>query len=147
MALPRITATGNLTKDPDLRFTASGVARTNLSIACNDARKTDSGWEEGEPTYLEIVAWRNLAQNVVETLNKGDTVTVTGRLRTRKYEKDGETRSVTEVDADSIALDLKRHCATVQRVTRRESTDGVSVDPWATPGAHDSVDDDDIPPF
>lgn len=144
MALPRITATGNLTRDPDLGFTPSGVARANLSIACNDARKTDTGWEEGEPTYLNVTAWRALAENVTESLRKGDTVTVTGRLRTRKYEKDGETKSITEVDADSIAFDLKRSSMTVHRVARKESTD-VSDDPWTTPGAHDRV--DDIPPF
>lgn len=146
MALPRITATGNLTRDPDITFTQSGVARTNLSIACNDARKTDNGWEEGEPTYLNITAWRQLAENVCESLRKGDTVTVTGRLRTRKYEKDGETKTVTEVDADSVALDLKRHSATLHRTARRDSTDAPTDDPWTSAGAHDRL-DDDIPPF
>jgi single-strand DNA-binding protein len=142
MALPRITATGNLTRDPDLSFTQSGVARANLSIACNDARKNDAGqWEEGEPTFLNITAWRQVAENVTESLRKGDTVTVTGRLRTRKYEKDGETKSITEVDADSIALDLKRHAATSRRVDRQEATYASNDDPWSTAGAHDGLDE------
>lgn len=145
MALPRITGTGNLTRDPDLTFTPSGVARANLSVACNDRKQDENGkWIDGETTYLNVTAWRALAENVAESLRKGDAVTVTGRLRTRKYEKDGETKSITEVDADSIAFDLKRSSVTVHRVARKESTD-VSDDPWTTPGAHDQL--DDIPPF
>lgn len=144
MALPRITATGNLTKDPDIGFTTSGIARANLRIACDDNRKTDTGWEKGETTFLNATAWRRLAENAVETLRKGDTVTIVGRLRTRSYEQDGETKSVTEIDADSIAIDLTKAAATVHRIARKESTDATD-DPWTTPGAHDQL--DDIPPF
>jgi single-strand DNA-binding protein len=146
MALPRITATGNLTRDPDLTFTQSGIARCNIAVACNERKQDENGkWLDGETTYVDVVLWRQMAENACETLQKGDAVTVTGRLRTRTYEKDGDTRKITEVDADSVALDLRRSSAKVNRATRREATDGVSVDPWATPGAHDLA--DEIPPF
>lgn len=145
MALPRISATGNLTKDPDLGFTPTGVARANLAIACNERKNQDGKWVDGDTTYLDVVAWREVAENAVETLRKGDAVTVIGKLRTRQYEKDGETRKVTEVDAESIAFDLRKHSATVNRITRGEPRDAVSSDPWTSPGAHDRV--DDIPPF
>jgi single-strand DNA-binding protein len=146
MALPRISATGNLTRDPDLSFTASGIARANLSIACNDRKQDENGkWVDGDTTYLDVVSWRQFAENIAESLRKGDTVTVTGRLRTRKYEKDGETKSITEVDADSIALDLKRHAATSRRVDRQEATYASNDDPWSSAGAHERL--DDTPPF
>lgn len=147
MALPRVTATGNLTRDPDLTFTPSGIARANLSIACNDRKQDDDGkWVDGDTTYINVTVWRQFAENVAESLRKGDTVTVAGRLRTRSYEKDGQTHKVTEVEADSIAPDLRRATAKVNRVTRKEATSAPQDDPWSTPGAHDRV-VDDIPPF
>lgn len=139
MALPYVQATGNLTGDPDLTFTSSGAARLRLTIACNQRilDRQSNTWSDGEPCYLSITVWREMAENVAETCRKGDPVTVVGRLKQRKWEQDGQTRTAYEVDADSVAVDLRRRKATLHRVERTSST-AAADDQWAS---------DEIPPF
>lgn len=135
MTLPSITAAGNLTADPELKFTHSGVARCSFTVACGERKQVDGKWVDGDTTFLRVVCWRQLAENAAESLSKGSGVTITGRLRQRKYEKDGETKQIEEVDAWTIAVDLGRQVASPRRVTRDASQAHASIDddPWAVP--------------
>ena len=109
MALPQITLTGNLTQDIELRYTPSGKPVATAKIACNERKLDNNQWIDGETCYITVTIWNSAAENSVQTINKGDTVTVTGKLTQRKYTtKDGQERSVYEVIADSIAADLRR---------------------------------------
>lgn len=134
MALPRIQLVGNLTSDPQLAFTASGIARANLRVACNDRKKDQATgqWTDGDTVYLDVTCWRTLAENVAESLTKGDTVLVTGTLRSRTYDgKDGTQREAWQVDAYTVAPDLARATAKVHRATRT-SQQPVQDDHWST---------------
>lgn len=119
MALPQITATGNLTEDPVLRHTKSGDPVVNLRLACNERKKDDQGnWTDGRTVYLSVSAWRTLADVAVEELAKGMEITVTGRLSTREYTTQaGETRTSVEIDADTIARTLGRRKASAPSAT------------------------------
>lgn len=115
MSLPRITATGNLVADPDLRFLNSGTAVANFRIACGSRRKNrDTGqWEDGDTTFLTVNAWKGLGENIASQASKGTKVTVEGRLKQREYTtKDGSNRTVFEVEADEIALPVSRFADT-----------------------------------
>jgi single-strand DNA-binding protein len=117
-----VTFTGNTTRAPELRFTPSGAAVCNFGLAVNRSWKNQqtNEWEE-ETTFLDVVCWRQLAENVAESIDKGARVTVIGRLDQRSWETDtGEKRSKIEVVADEVAAALSR--ATVQ-VTRNERRD------------------------
>ena len=120
MADNSITVAGNLTRDPELRFTQSGQARANLGIAVNRRwmnRQTNE-WEE-EVSFFNIVCWRDLAENVSESLSKGSRVIVTGRLAQRTWEPpEGEQRSIVEIVADEIGPSLRWATAQVTRTPR-----------------------------
>lgn len=135
MADNNITLVGNLTRDPELRYTPSGQPMCKLGIAVNRKwqNRTTSEWEE-QTSFFNIVAWRELAENAGESLAKGSRVVVTGRLEQRSYETpDGEKRSVVEVVADDIAPSLRWATAKVERNERR-GADGASSD-GGGPGA------------
>jgi single-strand DNA-binding protein len=123
MADNTVTVVGNLTRDPELRFTPSGQANASFGIAVNrrwQNRQTQE-WEE-QVSYFNVVCWREMAENSAETLTKGMRVVVTGRLDQRSWEtQDGDKRSVIEITADEIAPSLR--WATAQ-VTRNERSDG-----------------------
>ena len=104
MALPRITIVGNLTADPELRYTQSGKPVVNLRVAANDRRKNDQGeWVDGSSTFLDVTVWRN-AEAVARKLNRGSKVLILGELKQREYEtKTGEKRTAYEVAADEVA--------------------------------------------
>jgi single-strand DNA-binding protein len=124
MTLPAVTLTGNLVEDPALRFTASGLAVVSFRVACGSRKfdKATNEWSDGDTTFLDVSAWRQTAENVAESVVKGTTVTVTGRLKQRSYDaNDGTKRTVYEVDADSIAIDLARCTADVRKVAREQS--------------------------
>ena len=103
--------TGNLTDDPELRYTPNGVPVTNFRLAVTPRIKdANGGWRNGETTFLPVNVWRDMAENVAESLSKGVRAVVTGRLRTRSWETDdGQKRSVTELDADEVAPSLRFH--------------------------------------
>jgi single-strand DNA-binding protein len=108
MALPTITAIGNLTFDPDFSVTQSGLSRCRLRIACNDRKKVDGEWVDGETTFIDVVLWRTLAETAGDSLIKGEAVLVTGKLRVRQYEnKDGQKATAVEIEANTIAKVLK----------------------------------------
>ena len=110
MASDNFTAqVGNLTGDPELRFTQNGTAVANFSLAVNQRVKAEDGtWRDGETSFFKVNVWRDQAENVAESLGKGHRAVVLGRLRTRTWEtQEGEKRTSTEIDADEVAPSLK----------------------------------------
>ena len=105
----QITMTGNLVADPELRYTPKGIAVLNARIASTPRMQRGGEWvDAGDTVFLGLIAWRKLAENVAETLRKGQRVNVTGRLRQRTYEVEGGgKRTVYEIHADEIAPSLK----------------------------------------
>ena len=137
-----ITVVGNLVDDPELRFTPSGAAVANFRVASTPRtfdRQTNE-WKDGDPLFLSCSVWRQAAENVAESLQKGMRVVVQGRLKSRQYEtREGEKRTVFEIDVDEVGPSLKYATAKVTRATRSGGggfTGGQSApadDPWATP--------------
>lgn len=116
-----ITVVGNLVADPELRFTPSGAAVANFRIASTPRRfdAESKQWVDGEALFLTCNVWRQAAENVAESLSKGMRVMVTGRLRQRSYEtREGEKRSVFEVEVDDVGPSLKYATAQVARTPR-----------------------------
>ena len=99
-----ITVIGNTTDAPELRFTQGGHAVATLTVAHNHKRGEG---KDDETTFVRVNCWRDLAENVAESIGKGDRVVVIGRLRIRSYDKDGETKWITEVEADEVAPSLR----------------------------------------
>lgn len=122
-----ITVVGNIVADPELRFTPSGAAVANFRIASTPRsfnRQTNQ-WEDGEALFLTVNVWRQAAENVAESLSKGMRVIVTGRLKQRSYEtREGEKRSVFEVEADEVGPSLTFAKADVQRTPRGGNSGG-----------------------
>jgi len=142
-----ITVVGNLVDDPELRFTPSGAAVANFRIASTPRtfdRQTNE-WKDGEALFLTCSVWRQAAENVAESLQKGMRVVVQGRLKSRQYEtREGERRTVFEIDVDEVGPSLKYATAKVTRASRSGSGGYGSSgggggqsqpadDPWATP--------------
>ena len=129
-----ITLIGNLTSDPELRFTPSGAAVANFTVASTPRtfdRQTQE-WKDGEAMFLNCAAWRNLAENVAESLTKGSRVIVSGRLRSRSYEgREGDKRTVFEVEVDEIGPSLRYATAKVTRTT----SSGGGGGSWSSGGA------------
>lgn len=121
-----ITVIGNLTNDPELRFTPSGSAVANFTIASTPRTfdRQSNEWKDGETLFLRAAVWREAAENVAESLTKGMRVIVTGRLKSRSYEtKEGEKRTVIELEVDEIGPSLRYANAKVNR-TQRSSGQG-----------------------
>lgn len=121
MADNTVTLIGNLTREPELRFTNSGQAQAKMGMAVNRRwQNRQSGeWEE-RTSFFNVVAWGGLAENVAHSLPKGCRVVVTGRLEQREYEpQDGEKRSVIEVIADEIGPSLRWATANIEKNDRR----------------------------
>lgn len=129
-----VTIVGNLTEDPELRFTPSGVAVAKFSVAVN--RRTydrqANEWKDGGADYHRVTAWRAVAENIAETLTKGMRVIVVGDLRSHSWtdSKTNEKRYGWEIDADAVGPDLSFATAKVTKTAKR--TDGAPDDPWAT---------------
>ncbi len=149
-----ITVVGNLVDDPELRFTPSGAAVANFRIASTPRtfdRQTNE-WKDGEALFLTCSVWRQVAENVAESLQRGMRVVVQGRLKSRQYEtREGERRTVFEIDVDEVGPSLRYATAKVTKASRSggggygggsQSSGGSSQssrgpssseDPWATP--------------
>jgi single-strand DNA-binding protein len=111
-----VTLIGNLTDDPELRFTPNGAPVANFRLAVTPRIRQGDTWTDGETSFFRINCWRQLAENVAETLGKGARAIVIGRLRMRSWETDeGDKRSVVEVEADEVAPSLKFATAKVER--------------------------------
>jgi single-strand DNA-binding protein len=166
-----ITVIGNLTDDPELRFTPSGAAVAKFRVASTPRfmdRQTNE-WKDGEPLFLTCNVWRQAAENVAESLQRGARVIVSGRLRQRSYEtRDGEKRTVIELEVDEIGPSLRYATAKVQKMSRsggggggfgsgggnnQGGGGGNFDDPWATAAPASSASGsgggnfDDEPPF
>jgi len=115
-----ITLIGNLTNDPELRFTPAGAAVANFTIASTPRTfdKNSNEWKDGETLFLRSSVWREAAENVAESLTKGMRVIASGVLKQRSYEKDGEKRTVIEFEVDEIGPSLKYANAKVNRTQR-----------------------------
>jgi single-strand DNA-binding protein len=123
----QITVIGNLTNDPELRFTPSGSAVSNFTLASTPRtfNRQTNGWEDGETLFLRASVWREAAENVAETLKKGMRVIASGRLKSRQYEtKEGEKRTVIELEIDEIGPSLRYANATVNRTQRGNQQQG-----------------------
>ena len=159
-----ITVIGNLVDDPELRFTASGVAVANFRIASTPRMfdKASGEWKDGDSLFLSCSVWRQYAENVAESLTKGTRVIVTGRLKQRSYEtQSGERRTVVEIEVDEVGPSLRNATAKVARVARDGGYGGGTgggfnaaaatppADPWAAqPAAGDAWGGGgDQPPF
>ena len=161
-----ITVIGNLTDDPELRFTPSGAAVAKFRVASTPRfldRQTNE-WKDGEPLFLTCNIWRQAAENVAESLQRGARVIVSGRLRQRSYEtREGEKRTVMELEVDEIGPSLKYATAKVQKMQRSSGGGGFGSggggnasgggggfdDPWASaaPTGGGSGGYDEEPPF
>ena len=136
-----VTFNGNLTADPELRFTPSGKAVANFTLA-NTPRRRDpqsKEWTDGETLFLPVTVWGELAENVSESLAKGMRVIAAGTLGARSFTtKDGDKRTVTELNADLVGPDLKYATAKVTKVSRNQNGDGGSGYNQAPPPADEA---------
>jgi single-strand DNA-binding protein len=147
-----VTVVGNLTNDPELRFTPSGAAVASFTVASSSRYldKQTQEWKDGEPLYMRCSVWRQYAENVAESLQKGMRVIVQGRLKQRSYEtREGEKRTVVEMEVDDVGPALRYATAKVNRVQRQggfgDNGGGGGApadDPWASGPAVS-----DEPPF
>jgi single-strand DNA-binding protein len=134
-----ITVVGNLTADPELRYTQSGLAVANFTIASTPRtfdRQTND-WKDGDPLFLRASVWREHAEHVAGSLSKGTRVVATGQLKMRQYEtNEGEKRTSTELDVHEIGASLRYATAQVTRVPRSDgsSTTPAAEEPWAASG-------------
>jgi single-strand DNA-binding protein len=104
----QVTLTGNLTDDPELRFTPNGVAVANFRLAVDQRVWDSDGWKDGEPSYFRVNVWRDQAEHVSRSLQKGARCVVVGRLKSRSWETpEGQRRSSVEVDAEEVGLSLR----------------------------------------
>jgi single-strand DNA-binding protein len=160
-----ITVVGNLTADPELRFTPSGAAVASFTIASTPRTfdKNTNEWKDGEALFLRCSIWRQAAENVAESLQRGMRVIAQGRLKQRSYEtREGEKRTVIELEVDEIGPSLKYATAKVNRTQRGSSSGGgygssgsegggggsaPADDPWGSAPAASGGGFSDEPPF
>src|ERR1700709_2540613 len=122
-----ITVVGNLTNDPELRFTPSGQAVASFTVASTPRTldKQSNEWKDGDPLFLRCTVWRQAAENVAETLHKGFRVIVQGRLKQRSFEtREGEKRTVVELDVDEVGPSLRYATARSNRAGRSGGNGG-----------------------
>ncbi len=145
-----ITVIGNITGDPELRFTPSGAAVANFTVASTPRAfdRQSNEWKDGETLFMRCSVWRDAAENVAESLQRGTRVIASGRLKSRSYEtKEGEKRTVVELEVDEIGPSLRYASAKVTKTQRGSGQGsgggfggggggGSSEDPWATGGGN-----------
>src|SRR3954463_1067966 len=122
-----ITVVGNLTSDPELRFTPSGQAVASFTVASTPRSldRQSNEWKDGDPLFLRCTVWRQAAENVAETLHKGFRVIVQGRLKQRSFEtREGEKRTVVELDVDEVGPSLRYATARVNKAGRSGGNGG-----------------------
>jgi single-strand DNA-binding protein len=147
-----ITLIGNLTDDPELRYTPNGAAVANFTVASTPRflDKATNEWKDGETLFLRCSIWKQAAENVAESLTRGTRVILSGRLKQRSYEtKEGEKRTVYEVEVDEIGPSLRNATAKVNKTTRSGagSFGGPADDPWGSPAPARVGGGADEPPF
>jgi single-strand DNA-binding protein len=154
-----ITVVGNLTADPELRFTPSGAAVANFTVASTPRTfdRQSNEWKDGEALFLRCNIWRQAAEHVAESLTRGTRVIVSGRLKQRSFEtREGEKRTVIELEVDEIGPSLRYATAKVNKSARGSSGSGFggapssgapADDPWAAAPAAAGAGYSDEPPF
>jgi single-strand DNA-binding protein len=140
-----LTVVGNLTNEPELRFLPTGAAVATFTVASTPRKynRDTQQYEDGDALFMRCSVWRTQAENVAETLTRGMRVIVTGRLRQRSFEtKEGEKRTVVELEVDEVGPSLRFTTATVNKVQRssEQPKRATSDDPWQAPA-------DDSAPF
>ncbi|MGZ4534311.1 MAG: single-stranded DNA-binding protein [Nocardioidaceae bacterium] len=137
----QITVVGNLTADPELRFTPSGAAVANFTVASTPRTfdRQSNEWKDQETMFLNCSVWRQAAENAAESLQRGMRVIVQGRLKARSFEtREGEKRTVFEIDVEEVGPSLKMATAKVTKTTRSGGGGGDfgggGNDPWASQG-------------
>lgn len=124
MASSNITVVGNLTRDPELRYTQSGKATVTVGLAVNRRYQVNGEWQE-QTSYMNVVAWDQLAENIAASLTKGSRVLVSGRLDVREYQgREGDKRTAVEIVADEIGPTLRWATVTVERTAPRGGGEG-----------------------
>lgn len=128
-----ITIVGNLTADPELRYTPSGTAVARFTVASTPryVDRESGKWRDGEPVFMSCTVWRELAENVTESMTKGARVIVTGRLRQRSYDTDNGKRTVFEMQAEEVGPSLRFTAAKLSRLERPGRTAAVD-ERWTT---------------
>jgi single-strand DNA-binding protein len=155
-----ITVVGNLTADPELRFTPSGAAVANFTVASTPRTfdRQSNEWKDGEALFLRCNIWRQAAEHVAESLTRGTRVIVSGRLKQRSFEtREGEKRTVIELEVDEIGPSLRYATAKVNKSSRGSGSGGFAGspsgggapadDPWASAPAAAGAGFSDEPPF
>lgn len=137
-----LTVVGNLVADPELRFTPSGAAVANFTVASTPRSfdKVKGEWVDGQALFMRCNIWRQAAENVAETLTRGARVVVTGRLKQRSYDtREGEKRTVVELEVDEVGPSLKYATAKVNKVSRGSDSgfgggggSAATDDPWGS---------------
>jgi single-strand DNA-binding protein len=141
-----VTVTGNLTNDPELRFTPNGLAVASFTVASTSKvyDRNSGDWKDGDTVFMRCNVWRQYAENVAESLTKGTRVIVTGRLKQRSYEtKEGQQRQVVELEVDEVGPVLRYATAKVTRMSRSDNNGSTGSgpaanDPWAAGNQNDS---------
>lgn len=138
MSLPTITIVGNVVTDPQLAFTPQGIARCSFRIAANERKKDENGtWVDGDSTFISVTVWRNVAENVADSITKGSSVVVIGKLRSRTVEDDERGKATYyDVDAETVAIDLRR--GSVKQSSTYAPSTSEKKDPWATSSDSDA---------
>lgn len=142
-----VTIIGNCTREPELRYTNSGLQIANFGVAINQRRRNaDTGqWEDGDTSYFDVSCFRELAENVAESIGKGTRVIVSGQLRQRSWETpDGDRRSKIEIVADEVGPSLRWATASVERMARSGGDGGAPQRP-ASDSAPASYDNQEEP--
>jgi single-strand DNA-binding protein len=122
-----ITVIGNLTNDPELRFTPNGAAVASFTVASTPRTfdRASNEWKDGDTLFLRCTVWRQAAENVAESLHKGTRVVVQGRLKQRSFEtREGEKRTVVELEADEVGVSLRSATAKVSKSSRSSAGGG-----------------------
>jgi len=147
MADSVVTLVGNLTRDPELKYTAGGRAVTSFGLAVNRRWQSNGEWQE-QVSFFNVTAWADLAENVAASLAKGNRAVVFGRLEQREYEtKDGDKRTVVEVVADDIGPSLRWATAQVERTERSDGGGGSRGGSGRNPSAQAASPYPDEEPF
>lgn len=150
-----VTVVGNLTADPELRYTNNGTAVANFRVASVPSVYRDGQWVDGDGVYINCSAWKQVGENTVESLSKGTRVIVTGRLKQRSWEKDGDKHTETYIDVDEVGPSLKFARAQVTKTgaskpkgdgwLSQQQNQAPASDPWNS--GQPQLPDNEQPPF
>lgn len=143
----QVILVGNLTDDPELRYTPSGVPVASFTVAVNRRQRDPSTgeWKDGETSFIRCNVWRQQAENAAESLTKGTRAIVVGRLRQRSWEsQEGQKRSVTEVEVENVGPSLEWATANITKTSRQDSGD---VPAFAAASSENGSAADEEPPF